>query len=62
MPIVEDAAYTELRYDGEPLPPIVALDAARNGGKITNTIYCGSFSKTMVPAFRVGWVNGPAEG
>ncbi len=61
VPIVEDAAYTELRYDGEPLPPIVALDAARNGGKITNVIYCGSFSKTMVPAFRVGWINGPAE-
>jgi len=61
VPIVEDAAYTELRYDGEPIPPIVALDAARNGGKITNVIYCGSFSKTMVPAFRVGWVNGPAE-
>ena len=61
VPIVEDAAYTELRYDGEAIPPIVALDAARNGGKITNVIYCGSFSKTMVPAFRVGWINGPAE-
>ena len=61
VPIVEDAAYSELRYDGETVPPIVALDAARNGGKITNVIYCGSFSKTMVPAFRVGWINGPAE-
>ncbi len=61
VPVVEDAAYTELRYDGEPLPPIAALDAAKNGGKITNVIYCGSFSKTMVPAFRVGWINGPAE-
>ncbi len=61
VPIVEDAAYTELRYDGEPLPPLAALDAARNGGKLTNVLYCGSFSKTIVPAFRVGWINGPAE-
>ncbi len=56
VPVIEDAAYTELRYDGEPLPPLVGLDAARNGGKPTNVIYCGSFSKTMVPAMRVGWV------
>ena len=60
VPVVEDAAYTELRYEGEPLPPIVALDAAANGGKVTNVIYCGSFSKTMVPAMRVGWVTAPA--
>lgn len=61
VPVVEDAAYTELRYDGEPLPPMVALDAARHGGKPTNVIYCGSFSKTMVPAMRVGWVIAAAE-
>ncbi len=61
VPIVEDAAYTELRYEGEPIPSMVALDAARNGGKITNVLFCGSFSKTMVPALRVGWINGPAE-
>lgn len=61
VPVVEDAAYTELRYDGEALPPIVGLDAARNGGKPTNVIYCGSFSKTMVPAMRVGWVVAAAE-
>lgn len=61
VPVVEDAAYTELRYDGEALPPIVGIDAARNGGKPTNVIYCGSFSKTMVPAMRVGWVIAAAE-
>lgn len=61
VPVVEDAAYTELRYEGEALPPIAALDAARNDGKLTNVIYCGSFSKTMAPALRVGWVTAPAE-
>ncbi len=61
VPVIEDAAYTELRYDGEPLPSLLALDAARHGGKPTNVIYCGSFSKTMVPALRVGWVTAATE-
>jgi DNA-binding transcriptional MocR family regulator len=61
VPIVEDAAYTELRYEGEALPSMIAIDAARNGGKPANVLYCGTFSKTLVPALRVGWVSGPAE-
>src|SRR5690606_38102575 len=60
--IVEDGAYTALRYGGEELPPIAALDARRAGSvDAGRTLYCGTFSKTLSPALRVGWICGPRE-
>jgi 2-aminoadipate transaminase len=52
LPLLEDDAYHDLRYNGEPLPPVAAL--ARNPW----ALYTGTFSKTIVPGIRVGYVAG----
>jgi 2-aminoadipate transaminase len=53
VPVVENDAYGELRYEGEPLPALKQLD--ENGG----TVLLRSFSKVSFPGLRVGWVVGP---
>lgn len=53
VPILEDDPYGFLHYDGQPLPPLRALDDAW-------VLYAGSFSKIMAPALRLGWLVAPA--
>jgi len=53
VPILEDDPYGELRYEGESLPPLKALDTG------DNVVHLGSFSKTLSPGLRVGFVMAP---
>jgi 2-aminoadipate transaminase len=50
VPIFEDDCYADLTWDGERPPAIRALD---DSGRV---IYCGSFSKSIAPALRIGYV------
>ena len=57
VPIIEDTAYAALRYDGEAQPSLLALDLARCGSiNRARVISCGTFSKTISPGLRVGWI------
>ena len=61
LPLVEDSAYEKLRYEGAPVPSLLALDIERSGG-IDNSriLYTSTFSKVIVPSLRVGFVVGAA--
>jgi 2-aminoadipate transaminase len=65
IPIVEDDPYGQLRYEGEHLPPLVVLDRENlrrdNGYSIGNVIYLSTFSKTLAPGLRLGWIVAPPE-
>ena len=50
VPIFEDDCYADLTFDGTRPRAIRALD---DRGQV---VYCGSFSKTVAPALRVGYV------
>ena len=61
MPILEDGCYEKLRYEGEFIPSVLALDVERSGGiDASRVLYTGTLSKTIAPSLRVGWICGPA--
>lgn len=51
--IVEDDYDSEFRFRGRPIEPIQTLDTS---GRV---IYIGSFSKTLLPALRLGFIVAP---
>jgi DNA-binding transcriptional MocR family regulator len=50
VPLIEDDVYGDIHFGRERPKPFIALD----GG--ANTIYCSSFSKTLAPGYRIGWI------
>jgi 2-aminoadipate transaminase len=52
--IVEDDPYGELRFEGEDVLPIVSLHKE-------NVIYLSTFSKTLAPGLRLGWISAPKD-
>jgi len=52
--VFEDDPYVELRFSGETLPTMLSLDPER-------VVYASSFSKTVCPGIRVGYLVGPPE-
>ncbi len=65
IPIIEDDPYGQLRYEGEHLTPLIALDRQNMGGDDDysrgNVIYLSTFSKTLAPGLRLGWMVAPPD-
>jgi 2-aminoadipate transaminase len=53
--IFEDDPYVHLRFSGEGLPTMLSLD------RDERVVYASSFSKTVCPGIRVGYLVGPRE-
>jgi DNA-binding transcriptional MocR family regulator len=52
--VFEDDPYVELRFRGERLATMVSIDP-------DNVVYASSFSKTVCPGIRVGYLVGPTD-
>jgi 2-aminoadipate transaminase len=52
--IFEDDPYVALRFEGAPLPTMLSMDG-------DTVVYASSFSKTVCPGIRVGYLVGPTE-
>jgi 2-aminoadipate transaminase len=57
--VLEDNPYGVLRYEGEALPTIFALERASGSGANEFVIYLGTFSKVLSPGIRLGWAAAP---
>lgn len=53
--VVEDDPYGKLRYRGDDIAPIKQWDRANR------VLYASTFSKTIAPGLRIGWVVSPPE-
>ncbi|MCO4851360.1 MocR-like pyridoxine biosynthesis transcription factor PdxR [Bacillus vallismortis] len=53
LPIIEDDAYGDLWFEEKPPQPLKAMDHEGN------VLYVDTFSKTVSPGLRIGWLAGP---
>jgi len=65
IPVIEDDPYGQLRYEGKHIAPLVVLDRQNmrrdDDFSFGNVIYLSTFSKTLAPGLRLGWIVAPAE-
>ena len=54
--IIEDNPYGMLRFEGDPLPSLSAIEKEEDGG-VDRVVYLGTFSKIFAPGVRLGWVH-----
>jgi 2-aminoadipate transaminase len=52
--VFEDDPYIDLRFSGDALPTMLSMDPE-------HVVYASSFSKTVCPGIRVGYLVGPAD-
>lgn len=52
--VIEDSPYRQLRFEGKTEPSLLGMNAERVLGLYT-------FSKILLPGFRLGWMAGPSE-
>jgi DNA-binding transcriptional MocR family regulator len=50
VPLIEDDIYGDIYFGTERPKPFLALEPRGN------ILYCSSFSKTLAPGYRIGWM------
>jgi len=65
IPVIEDDPYGQLRYEGRHIASLVVLDRQNmrrdDDFSFGNVIYLSTFSKTLAPGLRLGWIVAPTE-